>query len=171
MLIMDCQYFYHEVLKMSIQEIWNDRLPIKWWPMFWMGLFFLVANTVIFLAMWYVRRGVAIEYGYPKRNRKTMRKKLAKYSLLENILLLRLTKEAERKGMMLYINLVCHFLSMAALGTSIVGFFGCMITLADGWALTLLIVSEIAILFVTGIFEFIPHLIWLPSERKRYKWK
>jgi len=60
-----------------------------------------------------------------------MRKKLAKYSLLENILLLRLTKEAERKGMMLYINLVCHFLSMASLGTSIVGFFGCMITLAD----------------------------------------
>ena len=126
-------------------------------------------NICIFLAMWYVRRGVVCEYGYPKRNKKSMKKRLATHSKLDNLLLLKLTREAPRKGTMLHINLFCHYLCMIALGFAFLGFIGCMVTLADGWALLLLLFSELVALFVTVLIEFIPHLIWLPSERKRYK--
>lgn len=135
------------------------------------GLFFVTMNTGIFLAMWYVRHGIACEYGYPKRNKKSMKKKLAQYSMLDKLLLIRLTHEAERKGPLLYINLICHYISLIALVACFLGLGGCMITLADGWALSLLVISELAALLVTVLVEFIPHLIWLPSERKRYNIK
>lgn len=53
-------------------------------------------------------------------------------------------------------------------GELYIGFLGAMITLADGWALTLLLKSELTVMFITVLIEFVPHLIFLPSERKRY---
>lgn len=156
---------------MDISALWNDNIYIEWWKMLLIGLFFVTMNTSIFLAMWYVRRGIACEYGYPKRNKKSMKKKLAQYSVLEHLLLIRLTHEAERKGPLLCINLICHYISLTALVVCFCGFGGCMITLADGWALSLLTISELAALVFSVLIEFIPHLIWLPSERKRYKFR
>lgn len=154
---------------MDIKTLWNDNISIEWWKMLLIGLFFVAMNISIFLAMWYVRRGVVCEYGYPKRNKKSMKKKLASYSTLGNLLLIRITHEAEKKGPLLYINLICHYICLTALLTSFFGFGGCMITLADGWAMSLLVISEIAALLFTVLVEFVPHLIWLPSERKRYR--
>lgn len=156
---------------MNISTLWNDNINIAWWKMLLIGLFFLTMNTSIFLAMWYVRCGIACEYGYPKRNKKFMKKKLTQYSVLDNLLLIRLTRESERKGPLLYINLLCHYISMTALAVCFWGFGGCMITLADGWALSLLVMSQLAALLFTVLIEFIPHLLWLPSERKRYKFR
>ena len=124
---------------MDIKALWYSNITIAWWKMLLMGLFFLGMNICIFLAMWYVRRGVACEYGYPKRNKKSMKKLLASHSKLDSLLLLKLTREAPRKGTMLYINLLCHNLCMIALGSASFGFVGCMVTLADGWALLLFI--------------------------------
>lgn len=154
---------------MDIKTLWNDNISIEWWKMLLIGLFFIVMNISIFLAMWHVRREIVCEYGYPKRNKRAMRKKLASYSTLDNLLLIRMTHEAEKKGPLLYINLLCHYICLIALVASFLGFGGCMITLADGWALSLLVISEIAALLFTVLAEFLPHLIWLPSERKRYR--
>lgn len=156
---------------MDIRTLWHDNISIEWWKMLLIGLFFISMNIIIFLAMWYVRHGIVCEYGYPKRNKKAIKKKLSSHSILDNLLLIRLSREAERKGPLLYINLICHYICMAALGVSLLGFAGCIITLADGWALSLLAISELAALFFTVLIEFIPHLIWLPSERKRYNLK
>ena len=156
---------------MGIMALWYDNISIDWWQMLLIGMLFMAANICVFMAMWYVRRNVVYEYGYPKRNKKTIKKKTATYSTLDKFLLLRITSGAERKGPLLYINLVCHHICLIALGVSFVGFIGCMITLAHGWAFFLLVISEIAALFITVLIEFVPHLIWLPSERKRYKLK
>lgn len=153
----------------DIKILWHDSIAIEWWKMLLIGLFFLALNLCIFLAMWYVRRGSIIEYGYPKRNKKSIKKKLASYSFWDNLFLLRLCREAERKGPMLWICLMCHYICMIAAGASFIGFVGCMLTLADGWAIMLLVVPELAALFITVSIQFIPDLIWLPSERKRYK--
>ena len=153
---------------MDIRTLWHDNISIEWWKMLLIGLFFITMNISIFLATWYIRRNIVCEYGYPKRNKKSKKKKLASHSILDNILLIRLTREAEQKGPLLYINLICHYICMAALGASILGFVGCMFTLADGWSLSLLVISELAALLLTVLAEFVPHLIWLPSERKRY---
>lgn len=156
---------------MGIMILWHDNISIVWWKMLLIGAFFLMLNSGIFLSMLYFRRGVAIEYGYPKRNKKSLRKRLANHSIWDKLLLFRITREAERKGALLYINLGCHCLNMTALFLSCIGFVGCMLTCAEGWALTLLTISEIGALFITVMIEFVPHLIWLPSEKRRYRLK
>ena len=156
---------------MDIRTLWYDNISIEWWKMLLIGLFFITINLSIFLTMWYVRRGIVCEYGYPKRNKKSIKKRLSAHSVLGQLLLIRLSREAERKGPLLYINLMCHYICLAALGISVLGFVGCMVTLADGWALSLLVLSELVSLFLTVLIEFVPHLIWLPSERKRYKFR
>lgn len=153
---------------MTHQELWHDTMTIEWWRMLLIGLFLVLMNFVIFVAMWYVRRAHAIEYGYPKLKKKKLKQKLQQYSILENLLLVKLTLDAEKKGFFLYLNLACHLGNLVGFCSCIIGFIGSMITLADGWALTLLVGSVLFMLFVTGLIEFIPHLIWLPSERKRY---
>ena len=147
----------------------EDDINISWWKMLFIGSFFLLINLGIFVAMWYTRRGIIIEYGFPKRNRKSIKKKISNYSIIEKIILIRLSREAERKGFFLYLTLACHLLSVLSYFSCLIGFVGCMITLADGWALTMLVISQLASLFVTVLIEFIPQLIWLPSERRRYK--
>jgi len=149
-------------------ELCNDSLAIEWWKMLIMGMFFLLADIIIFIAMWYVRRSIAIEVGYPKRNKTYIKRKLQDYSVLEQLLLIKITAEADKKSLMLIINLCCHFLNLIAVISCIIGFVGSMITLAEGWAILLLIGSEVGMLFFTLLIEFIPHLIWVPSERKRY---
>ena len=149
-------------------ELCNDSLVIEWWKMLIMGMFFLLADIIIFIAMWYVRHGTAVEVGYPKRNKKYIKKKLQDYSFFDKLFLVRITFESDNMNLMMIINLFCHFLNLIAIIGCIIGFIGSMITLAEGWAILLLIGSEVGMLFFTVLIEFIPHLIWVPSERKRY---
>lgn len=153
---------------MDILALWNDNMDIEWWRMLLIGLFFLVVNAVIFLAMWCWRLSTVREYGYPKRSRKTVKKRFSVYSTWEKLLLIRPTREAEKKGLGLYMNLMCHYICLLAFVVSLVGFVGCMVTLADGWAFTLLIIPELAAMGFTAAVMFIPDLIWSPSERRRY---
>lgn len=154
---------------MTLNQLWCDNTTFSWWQMLLICIVFFIINSTIFFMMWYMRRGFAIEFGYPKRSRKAMNKKLKSYSKLEEILMVRITCEAERRGAFLAINLVCHFTNILGYSASIIGIVASMITLGDGWALTLLVFSEAITLGVTIFIEFIPHLIWLPSERKRYR--
>jgi len=154
---------------MDIGTLWNDNITIGWWQMLLIGLFFLAVNCAIFLLMLYIRTDVVCEYGFPKRDDAYTKRKQLYYSRIDRILLIRLTRETERKGWLLYLNIVCHYICFAALIASFVGFAGCMLTLADGWAVTLLVMSEYHAAFLTGIVEFYPHYLCLPSERKRYR--
>lgn len=156
---------------MWIVELWRDNIDIEWWRMLLIGLFLLVANAIIFMATWYLRLSTVKEYGYPKRSRKALKKRFSTFSAREKLLLIRPTREAEKKGLMLCINLICHYLCLLAFVVSLVGFVGCMVTLADGWAVTLLIIPELAAMGATTAVMFIPELIWLPSERRRYGFK
>jgi hypothetical protein len=154
---------------MNIIKLWHDDVVIEWGLMLLIGLFFLAANCAIFLLMLYIRTGVVCEYGFPKRDDEYTKRKQLYYSRIDRILLIRLTRETERKGWLLYLTIVCHYICLAALIASFVGFAGCMLTLADGWALTLLVMSEYYAALLTGIVEFYPHYLCLPSERKRYR--
>ena len=154
-----------------ISKLWNDGVQTEWWEMLLFGLFFLFCNFVLCLGFMLMRHGVAIECGYPKRSRKFMRKRLKNFSITERITLIRLTREAESKNLMLYLNFCCHWANLIAFFISIIGFFGSIITLAEGWAVTLLIIPMPAAMFVTAAIEFIPSFIWLPSVRRMYTHK
>ena len=152
-------------------KLFHENITIEGWKMFLIGLVILVFNFVLFLAMWYVRRETVFEVGYPKRNKKYIKKRMRDYSFLNKIFLFKISRNAERKSFMLIINLVCHWLNLLSMLSCVVGFVSCMITLASGWALSLLVFPVLTIMLLTVLFEFIPHLIWLPSERRRYRFK
>lgn len=153
---------------MDINALRNDNISIEWWKMLLIGLFLLSANTAIFLAMWYCRLETIRECGYPKRSKKTLKKIFSAYSVWDKLLLLRPTCNAEKRGPMLFLNLICHYICLLALIAVWIGFFGCMITLADGWAVVLLIMPELAAMGFSAAVMFIPDLIYSPSERRRY---
>lgn len=153
---------------MDFLTLWHDNIDIEWWKMLLIGFFFLVVNAIIFVAMWCWRLSTVKEYGYPKRSRKAVKKRFSTYTTWEKLLLIRPTREAEKKGLMLCINLICHYICLLAFAVSLIGFVGCMVTLANGWAITLLIIPELAAMGATTAVMFIPDLIWSPSERRRY---
>lgn len=159
------------LLDMKIDILWNDTFSIEWWKMLLIGLFLLLANTAIFFAMWYCRLETIRECGYPKRSRKTLKKIFSAYSVWDKLLLIRPTHNAEKRRPMLFLNLICHYICLLALIAVWIGFFGCMITLADGWACVLLIMPELAAMAFSTAVMFIPDLIYSPSERKRYRLK
>lgn len=154
---------------MDFLTLWHDSMSIEWWKMLLIGSFFLVLNAVLLLAEWYMRRAHICEYGYPKRKRKALRKILSAYSPIQQFLLIPIVRNAEKKGVYLFLSLICHAICVIGFVACCVGLIGCMVTLADGWALILLIAPELVCLFVTTAILFIPDLICLPSERKRYK--
>ena len=151
-------------------ELWNEDVDMELWLAILTGLFFLVCNFVLFGVMWFCRKGALQEYGYPKRKRKYLRKRFKEYSFAEKLFLVRLVREADQIGLYSYMLLLFNFLNTAAFGVSIVGFVASCITSA-GWARFLLIMPVFTVFGVTVILEFIPDLIWLPSERRRYKRK
>ena len=149
-------------------ERFSEHAEFQWWQMLIIGIIMLALNLVLFLVFTYVRVGNVLEYGFPKIKNKTLRKKIKSYSLLDRILLIKLTADAKRRGFFLILNLAGQFLNIISMLLCLVGFVGSMITLADGWCLMLLIASVIVINLTVTAIMFIPDLIYLPSERKKY---
>lgn len=152
-----------------VYNLWNDTISVELWQMFLVGLALLGINFTIFIALCFLRCSVAMETGYPKRNYKFMKKKMKSYSFIDRILLIKLTQGAEKKGTMLYCNFIFHCMNLLALVLTIIGYIGSLITLADGWALWLLVASEFIMLLLTLPIEFVLHSLFLPSERRRYR--
>ena len=132
------------------------------------GTILLSFDGFLFLVFSYVREGNVFEYGFPKMKNKSLMKLKNSYSIPVRLLLIRLTMDAKRRGFFLIINLVCQFLNIISMLLSLVGFVGCMITLADGWCLMLLLASVLIVNLVATAVMFIPDLICLPSERRKY---
>lgn len=139
------------------------------WQIILIGTFFFICDIVIFLAFWYAREGNALEYGYPKRKPKYIRQLKKSYTIVQRLFLVRITFNADRQGIFLYLNLFCHFINIFSLLASVIGYVGCLVTHADNLFLLLLIFVEISHLFITTAIMFIPDLICLPSERDRYR--
>lgn len=154
--------------KSSIIKLFSDHLTIEWWKMLLIGLVLLAFNTFLFLVFSYIREGNVIEYGFPKMKNKTLKKRIKNYSIPARLLLINLTIDAKRHGFFLILNLICQFFNIVAMVSCLVGFVGCMITLADGWCLMLLLASVLVINLVITVIMFIPDLIYLPSERRKY---
>ena len=153
----------------QIAESWNTDRNYQWWLSILIGLLYLVFNGVISVAMMYVREANVIEYGYPSSKSKQLKKKLSKYSFFDRIFLLRLVLNAERFGIFLLLKLICHWLNLLSLLSTIVGFIGMIIFPGSGWAVTLALYPCWTVLIVTQVIEFIPDIISLRSIRDRYR--
>ena len=112
-----------------------------------------------------------MEYGYPRTENKTMKKKLKNSSFLEKVLMIRLCSNAKRKGIYLWVCWLMNILNILSALIATVGAVGAVITHADGWTGCLLLFPPLACLLGATALLFLPDLICLPSELQRYRWK
>ena len=84
--------------------------------------------------------------------------------------MLRLCRDAQRKGWFLRLCLLINFVNIASVPVAVVGAVGAVITHTDGWAMCLLF-APFDCLVVSVTLLFIPGLVFLPSERRRYQRK
>lgn len=153
----------------TIVESWNMNRDYSWWVSVLIGLFCLVAFGGLSILMVYVREECVIEYGYPKKKSKQVRKKISQYPILDRLFLLRLIMEADRLGIYLLITLVCHWVHLLSLPLTVAGFLGLLISPGSGWAITLSFHASLTVLMLSCGIEIIPNIICLPSERKRWR--
>ncbi len=152
-------------------KFWNGSIELPLWGLILLAVGFLSANFALFCAFCFMRKETAIEVGYPKTRKKTLEKHLKTLPVLDRVFLWSLTREAKQKRFMLYLNFFDNLLNVLSIMVSAVGFVAVFITNGKGWSMTFLVLPVITVLFVTGAVAFIPHLIWVPSERKRYSLK
>ena len=152
-----------------ISKMWNGHAGFSLIGTFCFGLLFFVANEVVCWSIHYVQREFMIEYGYKKPLTNNERNKLYNSRITDKVFLLKLYNNATKKGLFMLMCLICNILACCGAVAAGIGFLGSCITRGDGWAMTLLVCSGMICLLVTGIIEFFPTLICLPSERERYK--
>ena len=152
-----------------IYDLWISHVDFALWQMFLIGLFFIIVFSGLFGILLYVRREHIILVGYPKLKGKKKEKLLKNRTWLDRLFLIDLVNGASVSAGILYISLICHWICLCAMLISIVGFIASLITLADGWSMTLLLIVPAIAFFSTIAIEVIPILIWIPSERQRWK--
>ena len=151
----------------DIRRLSAESFDVALWKLTLICVFCIMANTVLTLAIWFLRKSAIIEYGYPKAKGKTLRKHIKSFTLLQKVFLFRLVDEARRPGLYLYFCVLLNLLNcISAVGWTF-GIIALLITKC-GWAF-LLEFLPLEVLAVNVIVGFIPDLICLPSERNRYR--
>ena len=144
----------------------NDHAHYAWWQAVLIGLFFLAFNSGAFYLIWYCHREAILECGY--RSQKAVRKRFKTQSRMDQILLTRLVREAPKSHPNLVLRMILNRSNLLFAGVSAAGFFGTILTGGAGWAILLLICPGFTSLFCSFGISFIPDLLRVPSERKRY---
>lgn len=154
----------------SMTELWTAHTSMALWKVSLIVLFFLLCGLVLCLAHWCMLRGYIMEYGYPRLKAKTLKKRLKSDPFPQKLCMLRLCRDAQRKGWFLRLCLLMNFVNIASVPVAVVGAVGAVITHTDGWAMCLLF-APFDCLVVSAALLFIPGLVFLPSERRRYQRK
>lgn len=140
---------------------------MEWWQMLPIGLLMLAIDLLIFMILWFMLEGSVVESGFRRRKARSVKKLKKSYTIPARLLLV-LIFDAKQKSVYLILCFVFQLINILTFGACIVSFFACMITLADGWCLTMLLGAQLADLLITAGLMFIPDLIWNPKERRRY---
>lgn len=147
-------------------NLWNDHAHYAWWQAVLIGSGFLLFNGAVFFVVWYLHREIILECGY--KNAKSARRKFKTHTRIDRILLTRLVREAPKTNPILKLRLVLNWSNLFCAGVCVLGFFGTIVSRGAGWALVLLMCSGFFSMFFSVGISFIPDLLWVPSERRRY---
>ena len=152
-----------------IQNLWNESPQFNGWQSIYISLFFMFCNVVLFFSLWFVSRWLIVEYGYPKRKNKYIKKISKDFTVIDHILLIKFVRCSENKGFFLYLTLAMHCMNICFFISAFIGFFGCVFSGGIGWSLVLLIFSMLCALIISTLILFIPQLIFVPAIRNQYK--
>ena len=162
---------------MIIQDfilIWNrGHEDVSFWTAVLLSVVMVFLNLLISFMIWYLIKGSIREFGYPKSDRKTIKKRIAKrfksYSIWNKITLFQFSREVQRRGLYIALCVMCNMFNCLCAFSCIIGAIGTIATRADSWALALLICSGMLSFLVCAVLVAIPSIFFLPSERRRYK--
>lgn len=147
-------------------NFWNGHAHFAWWQAVLIALFFAAFNGLVFFIVWTLHLETILECGY--KNVKTARNKFKTHTRTDRILLTRLVREAPKSNPILGLRLVLNWSNLLCAGVCFVGFAGTVLTCGQGWALALLVCSGLFSMCLSVGICFIPDLLWVPSERRRY---
>ncbi|MDY2720481.1 MAG: hypothetical protein SOV46_06740 [Candidatus Faecousia sp.] len=161
----------HIFLSYSWRELWNMSGDFAVWQALLLALFFTIGDIVLYTITWLHQREGIIEYGYPKAKTKALRKHIRTFSVWDKVLLIRLAREATRKGLFLYVCLFLNFLNCGAIMLTIVSLVGMVVTRVEGWSLMLSLFLPIGMCLFSELVHFVPDLFYMPSIRGMYRTK
>ena len=153
----------------TISRMWKDNASFSFVQALLIGFFFFVCSETLCFAIHIIQRGMMIEYGYGRRTMgKKERKKNKQASIYEKLLLIKLYRNAKKKGLFMIMCLFCNTLACIVSIMSVVGFVGCLITKGSGWSMVM-VLSGFWLFCITVVLEFFPSFV-LPSTREHYPW-
>ena len=140
-------------------KVWRDHIDLSYLKILFIGVGLLFLNAFfVFLTRYIIRKSME-EYGW--LNSKPQRVK-------STITLIPIYKLSPRKGYYMIHCLLLNIINLLSIPASVIGFIASIITHADGWALVLLGLSSFSVFILVIILDYIPSIIFLPSERKRH---
>lgn len=154
-----------------LSTLWHEQTSFAWWQACLIALLALLVNGGACAANWFVRKETILECGYRKATAKRMRKIMKKWTWAERIILRRLAKEATQSSPMIGLSLFLNYLNLLCGGIVLIGFACSIATCGAGWAMGLAFLPGLLGMFFSTVVTFIPDLLWVPSERKRYSIK
>lgn len=160
------------ILDYSLWELWQQKVDFTITQTIFIGLFFLICGLVLCAANWYIQVGIIAEFGYPKRSKREKRKGtltwIKQFRPISRIFLWRPCSNAQRKGVILWLAWLCNLFNVLSGILCCIGYPLAIIMRGAGWPILLVIFPPFEVLMGSTFIEFIPTLIFLPSERRRY---
>ncbi len=160
------------ILDNSLWELWQQKVDFTITQTIFIGLFFLICGLVLCAANWYIQVGIIAEFGYPKRSKREKRKGtltwIKQFRPVSRIFLWRPCRSAQRKGVILWLAWLCNLFNVFSGILCCIGYPLAFIMRGVGWPMLLMIFLPFVVFMGAVFIEFIPTLIFLPSERRRY---
>lgn len=160
------------ILDYSLWELWQQKVDFTITQTIFIGLFFLICGLVLCAANWYIQVGIIAEFGYPKRSKREKRRGnltwIKQFRPISRIFLWRPCSNAQRKGVILWRAWLCNLFNVLSGILCCIGYPLAIIMRGAGWPILLVIFPPFEVLMGSIFIEFIPTLIFLPSERRRY---
>ena len=160
------------ILDYSLQELWQQKVDFTITQTIFIGLFFLICGLALCAVNWYIQVGIIAEFGYPKRSKREKRKGnltwIKQFRPISRIFLWRPCRNAQRKGVILWLAWLCNLVNVLSGILCCIGYPLAIIMRGVSWPMLLVIFPPFEVLMGSAFIEFIPTLIFLPSERRRY---
>ncbi len=137
-----------------------------WGKVMLIVLFGLFGLLLCYIVHFLIKQHI-IEYGYGKI--KHRRRRFHNLTIVDEILLLSIYKEAPRRGAYLAFCQILNCIALFGAAVETFAIVSCIVTDFRGWAVLLMADSGFGTLVLYVLLDFIPSYICLPSVREHYK--
>ena len=152
----------------DIVNMWTQNADWTLWQSIWISSIFFWANIFLCAVNWFVQKETILECGYSNSSRKKEIKKFKSFSIVDKITLVRLANDCHKLNPIIPLCVVLNAINLLAVVAEIIGYISAIVTRGHGWAITLTLASGFAWLIICAAIRFLPDLLLVPSERKRY---